>query len=319
MSIFGSHTDSVCTVVVYLFDQCNTDENIVLMSVSLYFVTGKLMHICLLSIEILLVKWSDEGLCDKNPGSRLPLGICSRWISFSWITHVFISCLGPHFRFTITLSASRLSHLAEHRGVALGRWRRGDCSHKGEWYGNYPSRVEEQWWDLLMKKRMEGCWRDEMLKEMQVGRRGIWTAASWISGQPLNSKSTHLIMTCQGCEWRESEGRTMAQQSERILIIWHQIERSASGPGEHVCYLPFHALSRTHHAPWGCGVLLSPWIWRTAHQWAISIWEACGRRSVCVCGWGWGWESELGCHTQKEMEDGIRHAISQPRDPGVEG
>lgn len=35
-----------------------------------------------------------------------------------------------------------------------GRVRRGaeGCSHKGERFGNYPSRVEEKWWDLLMEK-----------------------------------------------------------------------------------------------------------------------------------------------------------------------
>lgn len=51
---------------------------------------------------------------------------------------------------------------------------------------------------------IKGCKSDE------GGCDGM--AASWSPGQLLNSKSTHLIMTCQGCEWRESEGRRAAEK-----------------------------------------------------------------------------------------------------------
>lgn len=70
-----------------------------------------------------------------------------------------------------------------------------------------------------------------------------------------------------------------------------------------VCLLPpFHALSRTHHSLRVDGVLLSPWVWRTAHQWVASIWRVSGRQERGRAG---VWLS------QTEMEDSIRHAISQ--------
>lgn len=90
-----------------------------------------------------------------------------------------------------------------------GRMRRGaevECSHKGEWYGNYPSPSWKKnggicWWRKgckVMEGVMEG-WSD---KRMQVGGEGgcDGMAACWSPGQQLNSKSTLLIMTCQGCE-----------------------------------------------------------------------------------------------------------------------
>lgn len=74
----------------------------------------------------------------------------------------------------------------------------------------------------------------------EVGWRGCDGAtAPRIPGQLLNSKSTHLIMTCQGCEEREEREqerreRKTAQHCEKLLIVWHQIEGSISGTGERI-------------------------------------------------------------------------------------
>lgn len=65
-----------------------------------------------------------------------------------------------------------------------------------------------------------------------------------------------------------------------------------------VCVLtPFHVLSLTHHSLWVCVVLLSPWIWRTAHQWAALIWWGrglVGRRGQREEGVG------VWCHRQRD-------------------
>lgn len=114
---------------------------------------------------------------------------------------------------------------------------------------------------------------------------------------------------------KEKLGRKMAQQPEknahRLAPDW-VIRFRNWWPCVCVCaricvLTPFHALSRTHHSLWICGVLLSPWIWRTAHQWAALIWSGgwSGGVSVGVVGWGGGGV------TDREMEDSIRHAISQ--------
>lgn len=88
---------------------------------------------------------------------------------------------------------------------------------------------------------------------MQVGTKGECdgTAASWSAGQPLNSKSTHLIVTCQGYE-REEEGEGEESQGER----WHNKQKKCSSFGTRlsdpfrelasvcVCYLHFmHSLT----------------------------------------------------------------------------
>lgn len=126
---------------------------------------------------------------------------------FSWITHVFISCLWPRFHFTITLSASQLSYLAEHRVVS---W--GEVGGRGRGVVHIKVNDTETirpeckrnggicWWRKGCKV-MEGWWRDEMIKECKSDEGGCdGMAASWSPGHSLNSKSTHLIMTCQGCE-----------------------------------------------------------------------------------------------------------------------
>lgn len=57
-----------------------------------------------------------------------------------------------------------------------------------------------RWWGSGCEV-MEGWRRDEVIKECKVDEGGCdGMAASRSPGQPLNSESTPLIMTCQGCE-----------------------------------------------------------------------------------------------------------------------
>ncbi len=122
---------------------------------------------------------------------------------FLWITHVFISCLWPRFHFTVTPWTSQLSYLAERWGMSLGG--AGGGVHikvndtetiSPEWKRN--GRI--CWWRKGCKV-MEGWWRDEVIKECKSDEGGCdGMAACWRPGQALNSKSTHLIMTRQGCE-----------------------------------------------------------------------------------------------------------------------
>lgn len=56
-----------------------------------------------------------------------------------------------------------------------------------------------------------------MIKECKLEQKGgecDGAAASWSAGQPLNSKSTHLIVTCQGYEagTREEEGSSAREK-----------------------------------------------------------------------------------------------------------
>ena len=118
---------------------------------------------------------------------------------FSWISHVFISCLWPRFHFTITLSASWLSYLVEHRGEYGRRMEWGVHIKLNDTETIHPAWKRNGgicWWRKGWEV-MEGWYK----KKLKLG--GVWcdgTAASWSPGQLLNSKSTHLITTCQGCE-----------------------------------------------------------------------------------------------------------------------
>lgn len=104
---------------------------------------------------------------------------------FSWIIHVFISCLRPHFHFTITISASQSSYLMEHRVSWGGRWRVVHIN-VNDTETIYPGRKRNGRIPRLRRGRevMKG-WSD---KKMDVVRRWLWWNSSIPSpGQPLNS------------------------------------------------------------------------------------------------------------------------------------
>lgn len=149
-------------------------------------------------------------------------------------------------------------------------------------------------------------WRDEVIKEWMLEQRGnvmeLRPPAVQVNRWTL--KSTRLIMTCQGCEGGERgrERRAVekdgtANRKNALCLAPDWVIRFRSWP---VCVCVFVS---SYHSLWVGGVLLGLRIWWTAHQWAASIWRVWwkevsrGGRGLVV--------------TAREMEDSIRHAISQ--------
>lgn len=152
-------------------------------------------------------------------------------------------------------------------------------------------------------------WRDEVIKECMLEQRGNVMEPrppgvqvnGWTSEAPI----WHVKDVKGEREGRKVEqGRKMAQQTEKMFFVWHQIEWSVLGTGQLACVCVFVG---SHHSLWVGGVLLGLWIWWTAHQWAASIWRVWWKE---VSGGSWGLVV-----TDREMEDSIRHAISQRGTP----
>lgn len=126
-----------------------------------------------------------------HQGAHRPHAICS---IFSQIPYVSFRVYGRHSHSPFPFQLVSY-HASWSTGVRV--------SFKATWTGPLPLRRTRgciRWWGSGCEV-MEGWWKDEVIKECKVDEGGCdGMAASWSPGQPLNSESTLLIMTCQGCE-----------------------------------------------------------------------------------------------------------------------